>query len=105
MYGSGEERARLAARDGSLRSHRSDYPAGSGGEIYNIGGHNERTNLQVVGAILRRLGKPDSLIDHVADRKGHDLRYAIDPAKSIGSWAGCPPRILIAASRRPSTGM
>ena len=51
------------------------------GEIYNIGGHNERTNLQVVGTILRRLGKPDSLIDHVADRKGHDLRYAIDPAK------------------------
>jgi dTDP-glucose 4,6-dehydratase len=51
------------------------------GEIYNIGGHNERTNLQVVDAILRRLGKPDSLIDHVADRKGHDLRYAIDPAK------------------------
>lgn len=51
------------------------------GEIYNIGGHNERTNLQVVGTILRQLGKPESLIEHVADRKGHDLRYAIDPAK------------------------
>lgn len=51
------------------------------GEIYNIGGHNERTNLQVVKAILRELGKPESLIHYVTDRPGHDMRYAIDPAK------------------------
>ncbi|MFA6850697.1 MAG: dTDP-glucose 4,6-dehydratase [Selenomonadaceae bacterium] len=51
------------------------------GEVYNVGGHNERTNLQVVKAILAELGKDMSLIEHVADRKGHDRRYAIDPAK------------------------
>jgi dTDP-glucose 4,6-dehydratase len=51
------------------------------GEVYNIGGHNERTNLQVVKTILTELGKSTSLIEYVADRKGHDRRYAIDPAK------------------------
>jgi dTDP-glucose 4,6-dehydratase len=51
------------------------------GEIYNIGGHNERSNMEVVEAILRELGKPVSLIEHVEDRKGHDRRYAIDPTK------------------------
>lgn len=54
---------------------------GRDGEIYNIGGHNERTNLQVVKAILKELGKPESLIQFVTDRPGHDRRYAIDPAK------------------------
>ena len=51
------------------------------GELYNIGGHNEKTNLDVVKLILDYLGKPESLITYVTDRKGHDLRYAIDPAK------------------------
>ena len=51
------------------------------GEVYNIGGHNERTNLEVVETILRELNKPSSLINYVTDRKGHDLRYAIDPTK------------------------
>ena len=51
------------------------------GEVYNIGGHNERSNLDVVKAILHQLGKPESLITFVGDRKGHDLRYAIDPTK------------------------
>lgn len=51
------------------------------GEIYNIGGHNERTNLQVVKAILKELGKPESLISYVKDRPGHDRRYAINPEK------------------------
>lgn len=54
---------------------------GKVGEVYNVGGHNERTNLEVVRAVLRELGKPESLITHVTDRKGHDRRYAIDPAK------------------------
>ncbi|QNK42417.1 dTDP-glucose 4,6-dehydratase [Caproicibacter fermentans] len=54
---------------------------GREGEIYNIGGHNERTNLQVVKAILKELGKPESLIRFVTDRPGHDRRYAIDPTK------------------------
>lgn len=51
------------------------------GEVYNIGGHNERTNLEVVKTILRELGKPESLIAYVKDRAGHDMRYAIDPTK------------------------
>lgn len=51
------------------------------GEVYNIGGHNERTNLSVVKGILSILGKDESLIEYVTDRPGHDLRYAIDPTK------------------------
>lgn len=51
------------------------------GEIYNIGGCNEKANLEVVNLILERLGKPKSLIKHVTDRPGHDRRYAIDASK------------------------
>lgn len=54
---------------------------GSVGEIYNVGGHNEMRNIDIVKLICRELGKPESLITYVEDRKGHDLRYAIDPAK------------------------
>ena len=54
---------------------------GKVGEVYNIGGHNERTNLEVVKTILNVLGKPESLITYVTDRPGHDRRYAIDPTK------------------------
>jgi dTDP-glucose 4,6-dehydratase len=65
---------------------------GREGEVYNIGGHNERTNLQVVKAILRELGKPESLVRFVKDRAGHDLRYAIDPAK-MKSALGWEPAV------------
>lgn len=51
------------------------------GEVYNIGGHNERTNLDVVKTIIHELGKSEELIKFVGDRKGHDMRYAIDPEK------------------------
>ena len=51
------------------------------GEVYNIGGHNEKANIEVVKIILKQLGKPESLITYVTDRKGHDQRYAIDPTK------------------------
>ncbi len=51
------------------------------GEVYNVGGHNERTNLEVVKTIINSLGKSEELITYVTDRKGHDLRYAIDPTK------------------------
>ena len=54
---------------------------GVSGERYNIGGHNERRNIEIVKLILQRLGKSEDLIEHVADRKGHDYRYAIDPTK------------------------
>ena len=55
---------------------------GKDGEVYNIGGHNERTNLEIAKTILRELGKPESLITYVKDRAGHDMRYAIDPSKT-----------------------
>ena len=54
---------------------------GTVGEVYNIGGHNEMANIDIVKLILKELGKPESLITYVKDRKGHDRRYAMDPAK------------------------
>lgn len=51
------------------------------GEVYNVGGHNEKANIEVVKEILRILGKDESLIRYVKDRPGHDMRYAIDPTK------------------------
>ena len=54
---------------------------GKDGEIYNVGGHNEMRNIDIVKLICKELGKPESLVEYVADRKGHDMRYAIDPAK------------------------
>lgn len=53
---------------------------GKAGQVYNIGGHNEMKNIDIVKRILGLLGKPESLITYVTDRKGHDMRYAIDPA-------------------------
>ena len=54
---------------------------GINGEVYNIGGHNERTNLEVAKTIIHTLGKSEKLIEFAPDRLGHDLRYAIDPKK------------------------
>ena len=54
---------------------------GKVGEVYNVGGHNELRNIAIVKLICQELGKPESLITHVTDRKGHDRRYAIDPEK------------------------
>ena len=51
------------------------------GEVYNVGGHNEKQNIEIVKIICKELEKPESLITHVEDRKGHDMRYAIDPTK------------------------
>jgi len=62
------------------------------GEIYNIGGCNEKANMEVVKLILKRLGKPESLIKHVTDRPGHDRRYAIDASKII-SRLGWQPSV------------
>ena len=81
VYGTGENvRDWLYVED---HCHAIDLVIRKGrvGEVYNIGGHNERTNMQVVKTVLQELGKPESLIEHVADRKGHDRRYAIDPTK------------------------
>ncbi|WP_110931176.1 dTDP-glucose 4,6-dehydratase [Paenibacillus bouchesdurhonensis] len=64
---------------------------GQNGEVYNVGGHNERTNIQIVKTILEQLGKPESLMTFVKDRPGHDRRYGIDPTK-IMSELGWKPR-------------
>ena len=65
------------------------------GEVYNVGGHNEMTNIDIVKIICKELGKPESLITYVADRKGHDMRYAIDPTK-IHSELGWLPETKFA---------
>ena len=81
VYGTGENvRDWLYVKD-HCRAIDMILQNGRVGEVYNIGGHNEKNNLQVVKIILEKLGKPESLIRFVTDRKGHDLRYAIDPAK------------------------
>lgn len=54
---------------------------GKNGEVYNVGGHNEKQNIEIVKMICHELGKPESLIKYVEDRKGHDMRYAINPEK------------------------
>ena len=81
VYGKGENvrdwiyvEDHCSAIDGILR-------LGTLGEVYNVGGHNEKTNIHIVRTILGELGKPESLISYVPDRLGHDLRYAIDPGK------------------------
>ena len=65
------------------------------GEVYNVGGHNERKNIDIVKLICKELGKSESLITFVADRKGHDRRYAIDPVK-IQSELGWKPKTKFA---------
>ena len=60
------------------------------GQVYNIGGHNEMRNIDIVKLICRELEKPESLITYVTDRKGHDLRYAIDPTKIHGELGWLP---------------
>ncbi len=65
------------------------------GEVYNIGGHNEMRNIDIVKMICKELGKPESLITFVTDRKGHDMRYAIDPTK-IHNELGWLPHTMFA---------
>jgi len=60
------------------------------GRIYNVGGNNEKTNLEVVGLILDRLGKDDSLVKYVKDRPGHDRRYAIDSSRIMSELGWTP---------------
>lgn len=60
------------------------------GEVYNVGGHNEMRNIDIVRLICAELGKSEDLIVHVSDRKGHDMRYAIDPTKIHGALGWLP---------------
>lgn len=60
------------------------------GEVYNVGGHNEMRNIDIVKLICRELGKPETLITHVPDRKGHDIRYALDTKKIYNELGWMP---------------
>ena len=82
VYGKGENvRDWLCVEDHCRAIDLIIHDENSDGEIYNIGGHNEMKNIDIVKLICHELGKPESLIKFVTDRKGHDLRYAIDPEK------------------------
>lgn len=67
------------------------FAKGKSGQRYNIGGHNEKRNIEIVKLILKQLGKSENLITYVEDRKGHDYRYAIDPTK-ITNELGWEPK-------------
>lgn len=81
VYGTGENVRDWLYVEDHCRAIDMIIHGGREGEIYNIGGHNERTNLEVVKTIIRELGESEDLITYVKDRAGHDLRYAIDPTK------------------------
>jgi dTDP-glucose 4,6-dehydratase len=66
---------------------------GKSGEVYNVGGHNEKANIEIVKLILKELGKPEGLIKYVKDRPGHDRRYAIDASK-IKAELGWEPSVM-----------
>ena len=90
VYGTGENVRDWLYVEDHCRAIDMILEKGKVGEVYNIGGHNERSNLDVVKTILKQLGKPESLITFVGDRKGHDLRYAIDPSKIHGELGWLP---------------
>ncbi len=90
VYGTGENVRDWLYVEDHCRAIDMILENGRVGEVYNIGGHNERSNLDVVKTILHQLGKPESLITFVGDRKGHDLRYAIDPSKIHGELGWLP---------------
>jgi dTDP-glucose 4,6-dehydratase len=82
VYGDGRNVRDWIYVDDQCRAIWLAYEKGRSGEAYNIGARNERQNLDVVRSLLDALGKPHDLIKFVADRPGHDRRYAIDPAKA-----------------------
>ena len=81
VYGNGENVRDWLYVEDHCRAIDLIIHAGKVGEVYNVGGHNEKRNIDIVRIICQELCKPESLIVHVEDRKGHDRRYAIDPAK------------------------
>ena len=81
VYGKGENVRDWLYVEDHCRAIDLIIEGGRAGEVYNVGGHNEMRNIDIVKLICDALGKPYSLITYVADRKGHDMRYAIDPTK------------------------
>lgn len=92
VYGKGENVRDWLHVDDHCTALDAILQRGVAGEVYNIGGRSERTNLEIVGLICRRLGVPPEQVVHVADRKGHDKRYAIDSGK-LSSQLGWQPQV------------
>ncbi len=90
VYGTGENVRDWLYVEDHCRAIDMILQNGRVGEVYNIGGHNEKSNIDVVKIILKQLDKPESLIRFVTDRQGHDVRYAIDPAKIHGELGWLP---------------
>ena len=82
VYGDGLQIRDWLHVDDNCRGILAALEKGKPGEVYNLGGGNERPNIKVAKAILKILGKPESLLKRVKDRPGHDRRYAIDKTKS-----------------------
>ena len=81
VYGTGENIRDWLYVEDHCRAIDLIIHKGRVGEVYNVGGHNEMQNIDIVKTICKELGKPEDLIVHIEDRKGHDRRYAIDPTK------------------------
>ena len=92
VYGRGENVRDWLHVDDHCAALDAILQSGAAGEAYNIGGHSERTNLEIVCLICRRLDVPPEQVVHVADRKGHDKRYAIDSGK-LSSQLGWQPQV------------
>lgn len=78
---------------------------GREGEVYNVGGYNEMANIDIVKLICRELGKSEDLITYVTDRKGHDMRYAIDPTKIHTELGWLPETKFADGIKRPFSGI
>ena len=92
VYGGGENVRDWLHVDDHCAALDAILQMGRAGEVYNIGGRSERTNLEIVGLICRRLEVPPEQVVHVADRKGHDKRYAIDSGK-LSQQLGWRPQV------------
>jgi dTDP-glucose 4,6-dehydratase len=92
VYGDGMQRREWLHVSDHCRAIEAVIAKGSPGEVYNVGGVNEKPNLEVIRAMLKLVGKPESLIRHVKDRPGHDRRYAIDASK-IRRDLGWEPKV------------
>lgn len=92
VYGKGENVRDWLHVDDHCAALDAILQRGVAGEVYNIGGRSERTNLEIVGLICHRLDVPPEQVVHVADRKGHDKRYAIDSGK-LSSQLGWQPQV------------
>jgi dTDP-glucose 4,6-dehydratase len=90
IYGAGDQVRDWLFVEDHARALYKVVIQGSPGETYNIGGCNEKTNLEVIELILKHLDKPSSLIKHVKDRPGHDRRYAIDSSKIMDAFGWKP---------------